>query len=188
MTEIGSPEFVSLSLPAAFANASGFPWVTSRPSFEFQGKDRSRTPAHSASSPNVQRCAGSSSLRRSLRPFVYLPVRRAIRRYRLTLPPGAAAEPEPASCGRGVAQRETTGPPLAQLLHHSLNRPAQHRLVRFFPDMHDGRQHSQQDAGMIAADSKAASDKKEIPAAVIRDDAAIPSRRKNRACVSRRQR
>ena len=38
---------------------------------------------------------------------------------------------------------------LAQLLHHPLQRPAHCRLVRFFADMHNGRQHPQQDAGMI---------------------------------------
>jgi hypothetical protein len=56
--------------------------------------------------------------------------------------------------------------PLAQLLHHPLHGPAQRSLVRFFPDMHDGRQHPQQDAGMIGGKGEAATDKKEISAAI----------------------
>ncbi len=45
---------------------------------------------------------------------------------------------------------------LEQLLPHPLQRPAHRRLVRFFPEMHDGRQHPQQDAGMIAGEGEVA--------------------------------
>lgn len=57
---------------------------------------------------------------------------------------------------------------LAQLLHHLLQRPAQGGLVQFFSYMHDGRQHPQQDAGMLAGKDEVPADHKAIPAAVER--------------------
>ena len=62
---------------------------------------------------------------------------------------------------------------LAQFLPHPLQRPAQRRLVQFFLDMHDRRQHPQQDAGMLARKGEMPADTKIIPAAIVRDDAAI---------------
>ena len=53
--------------------------------------------------------------------------------------------------------------------------------------MHDGRKLPQQGAGIAAADAEAAADEKEVPAAVICDDAASPRGRKNRAGLERGQ-
>jgi hypothetical protein len=76
---------------------------------------------------------------------------------------------------------------IAQLLPHPLQRPAQRRLVRFFLEMHNGRQHAQQDAGMAAGECEVPADNKAIPSAIQRVNAATLPPRKNRHGVNRRQ-
>jgi hypothetical protein len=53
--------------------------------------------------------------------------------------------------------------------------------------MHDRRQHPQQDAGMLARKGEMPADTKIIPAAIVRDDAAIRPGRKKREGIDRRQ-
>ena len=66
-----------------------------------------------------------------------------------------------------VNNQKTARLRLAQLLHHPVQRPAQRRLVGFFPDMHDRRQHPQQDVGMIAVKHEVAADNTAFPAAIV---------------------
>jgi len=68
---------------------------------------------------------------------------------------------------------------LAQLLHHPLQRPAHCCPVRFFADIHNVRQHPQQDAGMIPGKGEVPSDNEAIPAAIVRGKATIPRTSKN---------
>ena len=89
--------------------------------------------------------------------------------------------------GEVLDDQEAARLPLAQLLHHPLHGPAQRGPVRFLPDMDDGRQHPQQDAGMIAVEGEAAADEEEIPAAIPGDDAAAARGGKYGAGLDRRQ-
>ena len=69
-------------------------------------------------------------------------------------PPDAASQPFRQMQSQGLHQhhvgevlcdQKAARLRLAQLLSHPLQRPAHRRLIRFFPDMHDGRQNPQQD-------------------------------------------
>ena len=189
MTEMGSLEFASLSPASSIRQRVRYsmgdaPTV----SLNFRAKVDRDMPARSASSCNVQpmrrivvhgvdRCA-------------HLFIRQGEEPPDATFQPFRQMQPQGLNqhhVGEVLCDQKAARLRLAQLLHHPLHRPAQRRLVRFFPDMHDGRQHPQQDAGMIAGKGEVAADKKEIPAAIVRDDAAIPRGRKNRAGVDRRQ-
>jgi hypothetical protein len=76
----------------------------------------------------------------------------------------------------------------AQFLPHPLQRPAHRRLVRFFPDMHDRRQYSEQHAGVRAGERKMTPNNK-TTAAVDVGDAADPARRgENREGLNRGRR
>ena len=151
MTEMGSLEFVSLSPASSIRQRVRYsmgdaPTV----SLNFRAKVDRDMPARSASSWNVQRCAGSSCIAVDRRAHLFI--------CQGEEPADAASQPfrqmQPQSLnqhhvGEVLRDQKAARLRLAQLLPHPLQRPAHRRLVRFFPDMHNGRQHPQQDAGMI---------------------------------------
>ena len=114
-------------------------------------------------------------------------MRRAIQHHLSTLPPDATAGPGPASCGRGAGGPESYLAVAPQFLHHPLDRPAQRQLIRFVLDMHDGREHSQQDAGMISGKAEVAADTGDISSPVPGGDATIQRPGMHRPEVDRRQ-
>src|SRR5581483_6481356 len=70
-----------------------------------------------------------------------------------------------------LGDEKAAGLRLAQLPHHPLDRPSQRGLIRFVANVRDGRQQSEEHAGLVAADGEATADQKEIAAAIVRGDA-----------------
>ena len=138
-------------------------------SLNFRAKVDRDMPARSASSCNVQRCAGSSCMAVDRRAHLFIrqgekPPDAAFQPFRQMQPQGLNQH----HVGEVLGHQKAARLRLAQLLRHPLERPAQRRLVRFFPDMHNGRQHPQQDPGMTASEGEVAAGNKAIPAAIER--------------------
>ena len=175
MTEMGSLEFASLS-PASSMRQRVRYSIGDAPtvSLNFRAKVDRDMPARSASSCNVQRCAGSSCMALIAAPICLS----ASAKSQPTPPCEPFRQMQPQRLdqhhvGEMLRDQKAARLRLAQLLPHPLQRPAQRRLVRFLPDMHDRRQHPQQDVGMIAGKGEVAADNEAIAAAIDAGDAAI---------------
>ena len=134
----------------------------------FRAKVERDMPARSASACKVQRCAGSPCMALIAAPICLSARAKSQPTCRLS----ALRQMQPQGLdqhhmGEMLDDQEAARLPLAQLLHHPLDGPAQCCLVAAPAQMHDGWQHPQQDAGMIAGQGEAAADEQEFPAAIV---------------------
>ena len=143
-------------------------------SLNFWAKPDRDIPTRSASSCKVQGWAGSSCIDVDGRAHLLVRQREE--------PSDAPAQPfrqmrpqglDQHHVGEVLEDQEAARLRLAQLLHHPLDGPAQRQLVRFFLDVDDRREHSQQDAGVIALEAEVAADAGDVSSPIPGGDATI---------------
>ena len=140
MAETESLEFASLS-PASNIRQRVRYSMGDAPtvSLNFSAKVDRDMAARSANSCNVQRCAGSSCIA-----LIVVLICQSEEPANATFQPFRQMQSQRLNqhhVGEMLCNQKAARLRLEQFLPHPLQRPAQRRFIRFFPDMHNGRQH-----------------------------------------------